>query len=375
MTQSPPASSCSVAPDTPAPCGRTCPGTCSTCGPAGGALLGPAAAPPQAVSALHTAKVLIIGDIMLDEYLIGAVERISPEAPVPVVQISERRHLLGGAGNVARNIQALGGQATLVGMTGNGANGNILSQLVRDSGMSGEILHSSHRRTCVKSRVMAQQQQMIRLDHEDVTPLNEADQDALLQAVATHLPGHSVLVLSDYAKGFVSPRFMEKLHEILARQSPPVRLLIDPKPENTALYQGAWLLTPNTKEMGQSVHLPVHSNDEICLAGRALMASTGCHHLVATLGAQGMAVFMHPTITWRMPTVARSVYDVTGAGDTVMATLALALAAGHDILLAAILANAAAGVSVAKLGAATVSAAELTDALSQRGLPHPEPWV
>lgn len=329
---------------------------------------------PQSVRALQQAKVLILGDIMLDEYLMGTVERISPEAPVPVVQIYDRRHLLGGAGNVASNICALGGKATLLGITGSGANGTVLTNLVAASGVTGHILRSEQRRTCIKSRVMAQQQQMLRLDHEDTSPLCDADQDALLASLAPHLAGHDVLVLSDYAKGLVSPRFMQGLRQMLTTQAPHIRLLVDPKPVNAPLYQGAWLLTPNTKEMSQSVHLPVASNDDIRAAGRALMAQTGCPHLVATLGAQGMAVFMHPTITWRMPTIARSVFDVTGAGDTVMATLALALAAGHDLLLAAMLANAAAGVSVAKLGAGTVSPTELTEALLQRGLPHPEPW-
>lgn len=331
-------------------------------------------AAPQSVRALQGAKVLILGDIMLDEYLMGTVERISPEAPVPVVQVYDRRHLLGGAGNVASNICALGGQATLVGVTGSGANGSLLTNLVTASGIEGHILRSNQRRTCVKSRVMAQQQQMLRLDHEDTSPLTAADQDALLTSLALHLAGHDILVLSDYAKGLVSPRFMQALRQLLSTKAPHIRLLVDPKPENTPLYQGAWLLTPNTRELSQSVHLPVASNDDIRTAGRALMTQTDCTHLVATLGAQGMAVFMHPTITWRMPTIAHSVFDVTGAGDTVMATLALALAAGHDLLLAAMLANAAAGVSVAKLGAGTVSPAELTEALLQRGLPHPEPW-
>lgn len=330
---------------------------------------------PPVVHDLARGKVLIVGDVMLDEYLMGTVERISPEAPVPVVQVYERRHVLGGAGNVARNIVALGGKARLLGLTGSGANGKLLAELVEASGIGGHILHSSQRRTSVKSRVMAQQQQMLRLDHEDITAFSEQDQDNLLHAIGEHLADHTVLVLSDYAKGLVSPRFMGKLQAQLAARAPQIRLLIDPKPENVPLYQGAWLLTPNTREMGQSVHLPTQSNEEIRLAGRALMEKSGCSHLVATLGAQGMAVFMHPTITWRMPTIARSVFDVTGAGDTVMATLALALSVGHDMLLAAMLANAAAGVSVAKLGAATVTAQELTEALQQRGLPHPEPWL
>ncbi|MEG2173115.1 MAG: PfkB family carbohydrate kinase [Desulfovibrionaceae bacterium] len=334
----------------------------------------PPADTPQTVHELRRGKVLILGDIMLDEYLMGTVERISPEAPVPVVQIYERRHVLGGAGNVARNICALGGKASLLGITGSGTNGKALASLVDASGIDGHILHSSQRRTCVKSRVMAQQQQMIRLDHEDSTPLSVADQDALLQLVHTHIANYAVLVLSDYAKGLVCPRFMKKLRHMLREQAPHIRLLIDPKPENTPLYQGAWLLTPNTKEMGQSARMPTATTEQIRLAGRTLMEYTGCTHLVATLGAQGMAVFMHPTITWRMPTVARSVFDVTGAGDTVMATLALSLSVNHDLLLAAMLANAAAGVSVAKLGAATVTPEELTAALLQRGLPHPEPW-
>lgn len=328
-----------------------------------------------AVAALSRARVLILGDLMVDEYLMGEVERISPEAPVPVVRVSERRHVLGGAGNVARNVAALGGRPTLLSVIGGGPNGALAAGLAREAGIETDLVNSPDRRTIVKSRVMAQQQQMIRLDYEDVRPLRETELRALLSAVARCAPRHDVLVLSDYAKGIVSASAMDAVRDVLARHAPDVRMLVDPKPENMSCYAGAYLLTPNTREIGLGAGLPVRTPQEILKAAPTLLRRAGCERLVGTLGSAGMAVFLEDGEVWRMPTLARSVYDVTGAGDTVIATIALALAAGHPLLTAAEMGNAAAGVSVTKLGAATVTPEELRNALARPELPRPEPWM
>jgi len=326
------------------------------------------------IQKLNQGKVLVLGDIMLDEYLFGTVERISPEAPVPIVQINKSKRVLGGAGNVARNIIALNGQATLVSITGTCYNGTDLTRLVKESGIKGSVIQNAGCHTCIKSRVLAQQQQMIRLDYESTAIIPPDAQDEVLNALAKHLADHKVLIISDYAKGLISMRFMEKLHQLISQKNPDILILVDPKPENIALYENVYVMTPNIKEISQIVNLGIKDDADILSAGRALLAQGKCKHLVATLGPKGMAVFMHPTVTWRMPTVARSVYDVTGAGDTVIATLALALAAGHDLLLSAMLANVAGGVSVTKLGAATISQEELAETLIQGGLPKPEHW-
>lgn len=326
------------------------------------------------IQKLSHGKVLILGDIMIDEYLFGTVDRISPEAPVPIVQIDKCARVLGGAGNVARNIIALNGQATLIGITGSCHDGADLVDLVQKSGIKGDIVQSPSSRTCIKSRIMAQQQQMIRLDYEDATILSHDSQDEILNSLARHLADNKVLIISDYAKGLISKRFMEKLHELISKLNPDIYIVVDPKPDNMHLYENIYAMTPNIKEISQSVNLTIKSDADILLAGRTLMSQTKCKHLVATLGANGMAVFMHPTITWRMPTVTRSVYDVTGAGDTVIATLALALSVGHDLLLSAMLANVAGGISVTKLGASTISQEELAGTLIQGGLPKPELW-
>ncbi len=328
-----------------------------------------------AVAALSGVKVLILGDLMVDEYLMGEVERISPEAPVPVVRVLERRHVLGGAGNVARNVAALGGRPTLLSVIGGGPNGALAARLAREAGIDTDLVSAPDRRTIVKSRVMAQQQQMIRLDYEDAHPLRDAELQSLLDAVARRVPHHDVLVLSDYAKGIVSASTMNALRDVLARHAPDIRLLADPKPENMSCYTGAYLLTPNTREIGLGAGLPVRTPREILAAASALMRRAGCRRLIGTLGSEGMAVFLENGAVWRMPTLARSVYDVTGAGDTVMATIALALAAGHPLLTAAEMGNAAAGVSVTKLGAATVTPEELRNALARPELPRPEPWT
>lgn len=324
---------------------------------------------PQCVEDLSGRRVLVVGDLMLDAYLFGDAERISPEAPVPVVRIEEERHLLGGAGNVARNIAALGGKATLLGVTGEDREAVILRSLLDREGITPCLVSASSRPTTVKTRVMARRQQMVRLDREDASPLPK---DALL-AVLSHfddlLEEHDIIILSDYAKGIVSPEFMTHVMRRIDLAGREKRLLVDPKPANAPLYQGAFLMTPNTREAGECAGCPVHAREDIVRAGLRLLKDPGCPCLLITLGAEGMALFSGSDEIWHIPTMARDVFDVTGAGDTVIATLGLGLAAGMDLLAACMLANYAAGLVVARVGAATVSPEELAEAI--RHLPAP----
>ena len=191
---------------------------------------------PDVVGGLAGKRVLVVGDIMLDAYLIGDADRISPEAPVPVVRIEKERYLLGGAGNVARNIVALGGVATLAGVMGKDASADRIRGLVRDEGICGAFVALPQRPTTVKTRVMARRQQMLRLDSEDASPLSSADQEALLSVITEQLPAHDVVILSDYSKGIVSLSFMSRLRGLLAASPHQVKVLIDPKPSNVGLY-------------------------------------------------------------------------------------------------------------------------------------------
>lgn len=313
----------------------------------------------DAISRFSDGKVLLVGDIMLDEYLEGDAERISPEAPIPIVRVAESRLLLGGAGNVARNIATLGGKAHLVSICGRDAKGDTLAALLERENITASLQSLTERPTTLKTRVIARNQQMLRIDHEDTAPLAPLITEALLRDVASLIEEYSVLVVSDYGKGAVSRELMEGLRALRDRSASKPRILVDPKTPNFPLYEGVHLLTPNAKETSEGAGLPARNQEEILAAGQAIFTKLGCDHLLTTLGASGMALFLSPETVWHIPTAARKVFDVTGAGDTVIATLALGLASGADLLDSCILANYAAGVVVADIGASTVTAGAL----------------
>ena len=319
---------------------------------------------PEAVERLAGKRVLVVGDIMLDAYLMGDADRISPEAPVPVVRIESERYLLGGAGNVARNIAALGGVATLAGAVGEDGSASQVRSLVNAEGIRSALIPFSGRPTTVKTRIMARRQQMLRLDQEDARPFSAAEQEAVLDVLAAELADHDVVILSDYNKGLVSAPFMARFRALLAGCGHPVKVLVDPKPGNAALYGGSYLLTPNTKETGECAGLPVRNREEILAAGRAILEKVGCPYLLTTLGPDGMALFSGPDV-WHVPTMAQDVFDVTGAGDTVIASVGLGLAAGLELLPACVLANYAAGLVVAQVGAAVASPQALRQGIDE----------
>lgn len=330
--------------------------------------------PADMITRLQGKKILVLGDLMLDAYLMGDAERLSPEAPVPVVSIAEEIHFLGGAGNVARNAAALGGAVTLVGVTGKDAGAEDLTQLLQQEKIISGLVALGSRPTTVKTRVMARRQQMLRLDREDVRPLAGKDLETVLAQVDAVLDGHDVIIVSDYNKGLISKNFMLHLDSCLRARNLTPRILVDPKPANMPLYTCATLLTPNAKETGEGAGLPVRNREEVLAAGTRILEQVGCEHLLTTLGPDGMALFVSAQEVWHVPTAAQSVFDVTGAGDTVIATLGLALSAGHDLLTSCVLANHAAGLVVAQVGAAVATPETLAHALTALPAPRVTRW-
>ncbi len=328
----------------------------------------------QLLAMFPALRVLIVGDAMVDEYLMGDAERISPEAPVPVVLVAGEKRLLGGAGNVARNIRALGGQASLLGVCGEDGAGRELSRCLTEEGITAELVSLPGRPTTMKTRILARLQQVVRVDREDVSPIGEAATTAILARIAGELPRCHAVVISDYGKGLVSSALVAGLLDLVRADGRALPVLVDPKPQNIAAYQGVTLLTPNAKETSEAVLLPVKTPEQILAAGRVFMERTGSPHLVTTLGARGMAVFCSPEEVWHIPTTALQVFDVTGAGDTVIAAAALSLAAGASLVRACILANYAAGIVVGEVGAATATPAQIRHALDVLPHPHMERW-
>lgn len=329
---------------------------------------------PDFVRLLSDKPVLVVGDIMLDNYLTGVSERISPEAPVPIVKIENEKQALGGAGNVARSIAALRGKVTIIGAVGQDQSGEKVQELLTKKGILPSIITLPSRQTTVKTRVIAHRQQVIRLDHEENTPYNSKELAIILSSFEKYVSQHEIIILSDYNKGIVSKEFMVGFQDILLSKNPNAKVLIDPRPRNImyyALCKNIFALTPNRKETGESAGgMATSSQPELLAAGHAMMKLLSTKHLLTTLGESGMALFLSPKEIWHIPTVGRDVFDVTGAGDTVIATFGLALSAGIDPLISAILANYAAGVVVSKVGTATVSPNELEEAIIS--LPQPK---
>jgi len=323
----------------------------------------------SAITGLAGHKVMIIGDLMLDHYLMGGVERISPEAPVPVVRVESESHLLGGAGNVARNIDSLGGASLLVGVVGDDRDGALLDRMCTEAKLATRLIADTHRPTTKKTRIIAHNQQVVRVDHEQADALSAGTLDALMQAVEAEIAAYPVVVISDYGKGAVSEEFMRRFMALVSTLSPRPLVLVDPKTANYDRYQGVDLLTPNTKEAGQGAGFPVSGQESVIRAGHALFDRLNCNNLLITLGPDGMALFEGRQAVRHIPTFARKVFDVTGAGDTVIATAALALAAGQDLLTACTLANYAAGVVVAQVGAAAATPEDLKETVDE--LPEP----
>jgi len=307
--------------------------------------------------AFEKAKVLVVGDVMLDRYWVGPTGRISPEAPVPVVKINQVEDRPGGAANVALNIATLGGQVQLAGLVGEDETANALTVGVRALGVEPQWLTIKDKPTITKLRVLSRNQQLIRLDFEE--PFEPQDSASLLKQAETLLEGVDVVVLSDYAKGaIVQPQAF-----IALARSKGVKVLVDPKGSDFSRYHGASLITPNMSEF-EAVVGKVTSEADLLQKARGLLQQHQFEAILVTRSEKGMTLVTLDAPELHIPTVAREVYDVTGAGDTVISALATALAAGAQLPQACAIANTAAGVVVGKLGTSTVSRIELIEALA-----------
>ncbi|MBI4544891.1 MAG: D-glycero-beta-D-manno-heptose-7-phosphate kinase [Gemmatimonadetes bacterium] len=315
-------------------------------------------------------RVLVIGDLMLDIYLRGAASRISPEAPVPVVRVTEEWQALGGAGNVAGNVIALGASCEVVGCVGRDAAGAEVARELARLGVEGRgLCMADGRPTTVKTRIMARHQQVGRYDREWDEDVDQACTAELVAAVDELATAADALVLEDYDKGVVVPAVIEAALDAGRRLGRPV--VVDPKARHFFEYRGATVFKPNLGELAAALRGPVLYSDPEWM--ERMRRHMDCSHLLITLGEEGMTLMTEEGQHLRIPPDARSVYDVSGAGDTVTAALAVALAAGATIVEAALLANHAAGIEVGKAGVATVSADELRLAVRQHAIASSQP--
>lgn len=313
------------------------------------------------------ARVVVVGDVMLDHYVHGTATRLSPEAPIPVIAIERERFLPGGAANVARNIAALGGQAVLVGLVGEDDAARRLCELIgAQPAIDARLVVDPGRATTQKTRYVADRQQMLRADRETPVPAAGALAAGLLEAATAALERADVVVLSDYAKGVLSDAVLPAVVAEARRRGRAI--IADPKSRDLGRYRGVSLLTPNRREIAAATGLSCDDDTGAAAAARRVVESCGVDAVLVTRGEQGMTLVDGGAAPVHLPAEAREVFDVTGAGDTVAATLALALSAGAPLVEAARLANIAAGLVVGKIGTATASMAEVAAALQTEAL-------
>jgi len=315
------------------------------------------------LSRLERCRLLVVGDLMLDEYVWGAVERISPEAPVQVVAVSHEDAALGGAGNVVSNLAALGARVAAVGVVGNDAQGRLLVKRLKELGAdTGGVLQVRNRVTTRKARIIAEHQQVLRIDHESTRNVSARVSKDLLARASRHIAQVDMVVLSDYGKGLLTRPLIAAL--AATARGLGKKVVADPKGIDYSKYNGVSVITPNTKEASLAAGIDIRNEQDLKKAAERLLESLSIEGVLITRGKDGMAYFERGRPAIFAGTKARQVFDVSGAGDTVVAVLSLALAAGHPMPSAIGLANAAAGVVVSKVGTATVSRAELQEALS-----------
>lgn len=306
-------------------------------------------------------KILVIGDLILDRYIWGRVNRISPEAPVPVVEVSHESFLLGGAANVAHNIVSLGGHVTVVGIAGNDRGGDIIKKMMEEKGIRCEGIVWGSRSTTVKTRVIAHNQQVVRFDRENKTKVDGRMLGRVLDYIGSAISTHDAVIISDYKKGVVSGELMRDI----LKKSRPKRLFIsvDPKVGHFHYYQHVSLITPNVNEASVASGIDIKDEESLMEAGKLLLRKLSCDAVLITRGEHGMSLFRNDTVV-HIPTAAKNVYDVTGAGDTVIAAFTLAHAAGARMEEAAVIANHAAGIVVGEVGTAVVTPEQLRKSLS-----------
>jgi D-beta-D-heptose 7-phosphate kinase/D-beta-D-heptose 1-phosphate adenosyltransferase len=322
------------------------------------------------LSLLPGRRVLVVGDVMLDEYLWGDAVRISAEAPVPVVEVGKRTFAAGGAANVAVNVAGLGATVFLGGVVGQDPQAGRLIEALRGHGVDpGGLVVDLERPTTTKTRLIARGQQIVRMDDESRDPLLPAAEESLVQRIERHLPEVDACVLSDYGKGVVTERLARNIIDAARDAGLPV--IVDPKGTDYGKYRGATVIKPNLHEVERLLRDEIRDEAALQAGGSRLVGLLeGCAVLI-TRGAAGMSLFRHGVAAVHVAAVARNVFDVTGAGDTVIATLAVLLAAGAPLEQAMVAANAAAGMAVGKRGTVAVTAEDVRQAMAERDGPNP----
>jgi len=312
------------------------------------------------------ARVLVIGDIIMDEYVWGDVSRISPEAPVPVVEIKQETKMLGGAANVIHNMAQLGAKPVLCGVIGEDGAGEIILSSIQQMDLRIDgIVKEQERPTSVKTRVVARNQQVVRFDRESCRDIRTESIQKILHFIGKNLRNLDAIVVSDYGKGVISAPLMKELRELVGSvQDGSVILAVDPKTGNFEYYHGVDVITPNHHEAGAFCRLNILDEETLNLAGKKILSDLSCRSVLITQGRDGMTLFENSGEIIHIPTVAKKVFDVTGAGDTVIGTFSLGLASGLDLKSAAVLSNYAAGIVVGEVGTSTVGAEDLKKTIS-----------
>ncbi|MDT8318592.1 MAG: D-glycero-beta-D-manno-heptose-7-phosphate kinase [bacterium] len=312
-------------------------------------------------------RILVIGDLILDEFIWGKVSRISPEAPVPVVEVQKESLRLGGSANVVNNLSSLGCRVALSGVIGNDDNGKRLISILEKMNVDYKgVVIKENRPTAIKTRVIAQHQQIVRFDREKTMPVMKSTIEKITDYVMKNLSSMDAVIISDYGKGVITEELLSGILPKISRKNIPVA--VDPKPLNFTSYQGVTVITPNHHEAAEAAGMATETDEDLKKAGARLLESNRSKSILITRGENGMSLFEQDGKETHIPTVARDVYDVTGAGDTVISTMALSLASGATLREAAILANHAAGIVVGKLGTATTTVDEIKSAITKESM-------
>jgi len=317
------------------------------------------------IDKFSSSRILVIGDIILDDFIWGDVARISPEAPVPVVEVIRETRNLGGAANVLNNIDALGGKAFICGVVGEDDYGAYLKERIRELGISTEgIIVDTTRPTSIKTRIIARNQQVVRFDRERKATIESSVIQKLVKIIKNNINKMDAVIISDYGKGVISSHLIKAIEKLVSKTE--VIITVDPKTENFQYYRGVDIITPNHHEAGTFCGFDVTDEDSLIRAGEYILEKLKCKSVLITQGKDGMTLFDAGTDPCHIPTVAQKVFDVSGAGDTVISTLSLGLSSGMSKESAAVVSNFAAGIAVGEVGTSTVTIKALKDAIKNR---------
>jgi D-beta-D-heptose 7-phosphate kinase/D-beta-D-heptose 1-phosphate adenosyltransferase len=318
----------------------------------------------EIISKFEKSKILVIGDIMVDQFVWGKVSRISPEAPVPVVNVTSESLLLGGAANVVNNIYSLEGKVLVCGVVGNDEMGNKLIGDLRDMGVDTDgIIVENGRPTTVKTRIIAHSQQVVRYDREDISEITLDSMQKVISYLKKNLNGLNAVIISDYGKGVISGQLIREVLRLVRNNEKIIS--VDPKVNKFSFYKDVTVITPNNNEASDAAGIEIKDEETLLRVGEILLNKLACKLLLITRGEEGMTLFEDSGDVTHIPTLAKEVYDVTGAGDTVISALTLALTVGASLKEAAVIANYAAGIVVGEIGTAAVTRGKLIEAIKR----------